>query len=98
MKAFIIPIVCLISSVSFGSNYAPACYSKAENAVTKFVESGVYDNDGIHADKCSQSPRGRALVCEVSAAKGNGAATDSYLAVLSLDCKRVFRVELIGEE
>ncbi|CAN5596833.1 hypothetical protein BH10BDE1_BH10BDE1_31620 [soil metagenome] len=106
MKTIFVISLGFVSSLSFAAPTLPPradsvseiCYAKAESAVTKFVEPGMYDLDGILADDCRKSPRGNAVVCQVSASKGDGAASDSYLALLSADCLRVYRVELTGEE
>lgn len=75
-----------------------ACYAKAEAAVKNQAEPGYYDADGIDALDCVIAPNKKAVVCEVGAYKGNGAAADSYRVVLNASCTKVFRVELTGEE
>ena len=74
------------------------CHSKAEKAVTRFAESSHYDKNGFEAYACEQASNKAAVICEVSASKGDGAASDTYRVVLNTNCSYVFRVELIGEE
>lgn len=78
------------------------CEAHAIKAVMGHIESAgkteYYDHDGLHVINCQLASNNRAILCEVNADKGNGAATDSYLAVLNLSCNYTFRVELIGEE
>lgn len=93
----LILISCSIFSVSAYANIPAACYAKAEAATEKFADS-YYDKNGFSAYDCAIAPNGGAVICDVSASKGDGAAIDGYRAVLSLDCKKVYRVELTSEE
>lgn len=74
------------------------CYNRATRATERFVEEGLYDKNGIASHHCELAPNKKAVICDVAANKGNGAATDAYLVVLSRDCRKVYRVELVGEE
>lgn len=74
------------------------CAKKAEQAVDRFVEKDYYDKDGFETYDCIVAKNNKAMICEVIAAKGDGAASDTYRVVLNLDCSRTYRVELIGEE
>lgn len=74
------------------------CYRNAARAVSRFVEPNYYDKDGIETMKCAVSPCGSAVVCDVMASKGDGAATDTFMVVLDSSCTKSFRVELTGEE
>lgn len=73
------------------------CEAKAEKAVQNNGNGG-YDKDGFYAYNCGYAPNKAAVICEVSASKGDGAATDTYRVVLNKSCTRVYRVELTGEE
>lgn len=57
-----------------------------------------YDRDGIEAYKCELAANRAAVICEVSAAKGDGAASDTYRTILTKSCTKVLRVELLFEE
>ena len=93
--------MCAAISMSFAANASEigkSCYARAEKATERFAEPGYYDHDGFTAYNCESAPNGAAVLCEVSASKGKGAATDTFRVVLSRDCSRTYRVELIGEE
>lgn len=94
--SLIILSLTLLSAVSHAEVPA-ACYAKAEAATEKFA-GDYYDENGFSAYQCAVAPNGGAVICDVSASKGDGDAMDGYRAVLSLDCKKVYRVELTSEE
>lgn len=74
-----------------------SCFTKAASAVeARFGDA--YDKDGIEAYECQRSATGKAIVCDVAANKGDGAAADTYQVVLNQYCDKVFRIELTGEE
>jgi len=73
------------------------CATVAERAVTKKV-GWKYDRNGIWAFQCVIAPNNAAFICELGASKGDGAAVDTYRAVLNKTCTKTFRVDLIGEE
>lgn len=90
----------LIAFTAATSNAAPIPAYCEENAASS-VESKFsddYDREGFEGYKCEKSPRGKAVVCEVAASKGDGAAIDTYRVILNASCSKTFRVELIGEE
>lgn len=95
-------ILFLLSTMAAQSVFAEeipnVCYNRAEKSVGKVSEDGQYDDDGISARDCGYARNGRAVICEVSASKGDGAATDIYRVVLNKQCSKTFRVELISEE
>jgi hypothetical protein len=96
-KTILVFFLAFSSSFTFASAVPAVCFRNAE----KFVESSVgdsYDKEGFDAYECKKSPVGNAVVCDVAASKGNGAAFDTYRVVLSPSCKRSYRIELIGEE
>lgn len=102
MKNLILASVLMISSIIQTTTHAdevePKCAKRAERAVSRFVKPGVYDKDGFEAYDCTLGANKRVMICEVVAAKGDGAAADTYRVVLNAECSRTFRVELIGEE
>ncbi len=76
----------------------PKCYAQAAKFAEDQAEHGYYDKDGFEAHQCEMAPNKKAVICEVSASKGDGAATDTYRVVLNASCSKAHRVELIGEE
>lgn len=94
----LITLALLISNFAQAAELASACYLKAEVAVEKNAEENYYDQDGFYAYECLLAPNNKAVVCEVSASKGDGAANDTFRVVLNSSCTKTYRVELIGEE
>lgn len=94
----------MIGVLVFGSLSASAddlvrrCGLQAERATAKATRGRYYDRDGFMTHQCGLAPNKAVVLCDVSASKGNGAAIDGYRVVLSRDCKRVFRVDLMDEE
>lgn len=98
MKTLITLSFALLSFSSFAEERIPqSCYGKAESAVERRF-SYRYDAEGFEAYDCQKNSTGKVVNCEVSASKGDGAATDTYRVTMDLTCSRVFRVDLIGEE
>jgi hypothetical protein len=91
-------LVGALPSIAGAAGISRVCYSKAETAVKKQAQPGYYDRDGIEALSCELAANQKAVLCEVGALKGEGAAADTYRVVLNASCSRVFRVDLIGEE
>lgn len=96
--------VCVLFAMLMTSGFVsaaqsnPACYSKANEAVEQFVDRIDYDANGFETYECFLASNQKAVICEVSASKGDGAAIDTYRVVLNRNCTKIFRVELIGEE
>lgn len=95
--------ICMAPLSAFASNpistssIANECYWNAQTFVS--LQSGRdYDQDGLHAYSCFLAPNKKAVICDVSASKGDGAATDTYRVVMNLTCTKAYRVELTGEE
>ncbi len=76
----------------------PTCYREAAKFAEQQAEYDYYDKDGFESHRCELAANKKAVICEVSAAKGDGAATDTYRVVLNASCSKAHRVELIGEE
>jgi len=75
------------------------CAGKAERAVRTDGEyASRYVGESVYAHECVLADNRAAVICDVAAEKGDGAANDSYRVVLNKTCSRVFRVELTGEE
>lgn len=87
------------STFAFADEIDPKCAAKAEKAVARFVEEEThYDKNGFETYDCVIAKNNKAMICEVNAYKGEGAANDTFRVVLNLSCNRVYRVEMIGEE
>ena len=69
------------STTAMADELAKQCYSKAASAAENFA-SGNYDDGGFWAYECVVAPNQKAVICEVSASKGDGAATDSLWSQL----------------
>ena len=99
MKYFILMFAIVgVTNGAHAEGIHRACYSRAEKATERFAEPDHYDANGFTAFHCDLAPNGQAVICDVSASKGNGAATDTYRVVLSRSCTKTYRVELTGEE
>ncbi|WP_374076705.1 hypothetical protein [Bdellovibrio bacteriovorus] len=99
MKLFLMSFfsIASISTTAMADELAKQCYSKAASVAENFA-SGNYDEDGFWAYECALASNKKAVICEVGASKGDGAATDTYRVVLNKTCTKAFRVELTGEE
>jgi hypothetical protein len=98
MKSLLALAIISISTTSFSSEVLlKKCGPLAEKVVKREAGNG-YDRDGIWAFRCELAPNSAVIICELGASKGDGAATDTYRAVLNKSCTSVLRVELIGEE
>lgn len=86
-----------VSASASAAEIAKQCYWNAQSFVALQAERN-YDEDGFHAYNCSLAPNKKAVICEVSASKGDGAATDTYRVVMNLSCSKAYRVEMTGEE
>lgn len=86
------------SDVSSAAGVRKNCFSTAESAVKQQSSSSKYDVDGFNAYQCSVSADNTQVLCEVSASKGDGEATDTFRVVLKKSCSKVLMVEMIGEE
>ena len=87
----------LSSSIVSAASVPAQCFNKAASAVEKqYAEN--YDKDGFEAYDCNKSTDNRAVVCDVAASKGDGAALDTYQVVMNKTCSKVFSVKLTGEE
>lgn len=102
MKRTLILVGLIVSQISYAETTPERCARTAEKAVKESVAmsvlSGRYDEDGIFAGDCNVAKNQKAMLCEVGAMKGDGAASDTYLVVMDLKCRKTFRVEMIGEE
>lgn len=71
-------------------------------SASRLLEAAVgdlgYDRDGMHTFGCKFSPNRQVVLCDVSAYKGDGAASDTYRVVLAKTCDELVRLQLIGEE
>ena len=79
------------------SEVAKVCFGSAQKFVAAQAERN-YDEDGFNAYECFVAPNKKAVICDVSASKGDGAATDTYRVVMNLSCSKAYRVEMTGEE
>lgn len=98
MKSLIIILLAFSVQTAFASFVPKKCSTKAESSLKTHLEGQNYDKDGFHAFACSLAPNKAVVICQVSASKGDGAATDTYQVVLNKSCTRFFRIDLIGEE
>ena len=98
MKTAILVVLTMVSTQVFAESIQKECYARSEKAVKRSSSPDRYDKDGIEAQRCSIAANKAAVVCEVSASKGDGAASDTYTVVLAQNCKKVLRLELTGEE
>lgn len=99
MKLVLALLVMGISSLTIAAQAKTVCEAKAEAAVAKFVQDkDYYDKNGFYTFECLLAPNHKAVLCNVAADKGEGAATDSYLVVLNESCTKTYRVQLTGEE
>ncbi|MFP5458888.1 MAG: hypothetical protein ACLGG7_09165 [Bacteriovoracia bacterium] len=97
MKALL--ILSLPFLISQGQASVPeSCFTKASSAVERSSFNDRYDVGGFETLDCERSLNRKVVLCEVSASKGDGAATDTFRVVLSESCSRVLRIDLIGEE
>jgi hypothetical protein len=103
MKKF--QIYCIVSVLSLfaintmaSETISSKCYKNAKRYVEKFAGIGRYDENGFSTYQCATATNKKAVICYVSASKGDGAAIDSYRAVMNRTCSRSFRVELSSEE
>jgi hypothetical protein len=88
-----------VASTSRAANVPVACEGNAESFLEGYQDlQDRYDREGFMTTECSVSPRGSAVVCEVGASKGDGAAIDTYMVVMNKKCTRLFRIVLTGEE
>ncbi len=87
----------LFSKTSMALAIPKLCYTRSENAVESF-RPHFYDKKGIEADQCRISKDSQIVYCDVSAMKGEGAASDSYRVYLDRNCTKVLRLKLVGEE
>ncbi len=98
MKLIVMTLITL-SCASALAEIPARCAGKAERAVrTESEYSSRYAGESVYAHECVLADNRGAVICDVAAEKGDGAATDSYRVVLNKTCTRVFRVELTGEE
>lgn len=74
------------------------CLASASAAVERSGFNDRYDVGGFETLGCERSLNRKVVLCEVSASKGDGAASDTFRVVLSASCSRVLRIDLIGEE
>ena len=90
-----------VAATSFNPSTNPACKSNAAKEAEDFARGegrDYYDKNGFSTTDCSVAPRGRAVVCEVSATKGDWAAGDTYIVIMNSVCTHAYRIELTGEE
>ena len=97
-KIFLIFPIFVFSFASYANEASRKCYPVAEAAVKKQAKKGYYDKNGIEAYNCEYAENGMVVLCDVSASKGQGAATDTYSVVLDVSCDYAMRVDLVGEE
>ena len=95
---FVIALMLVFSVVAKADPISKKCYAKAETAVAETVVKSYYDKDGFDAYMCEVAENQKVIICEVTAMKGKGKATDTYRVVLNKSCTVDFRVDLIGEE
>ena len=97
MKFFILLALLAAFSTTAMAGISQTCSKKAIKAVEQNAVNS-YDQDGISVVDCEVAPNNAALICDMRAQKGDGAANDSYTVVLTKSCSKVLRVELTGEE
>ena len=98
MQFFLVLVLCLNINASI-YKVPSKCFIKAQVLLTSFVEElGIYDQDGIEAYDCALAKNKAAIICDLSASKGDGAAVDTYKLVMDKKCSIAYRYELIGEE
>ncbi|MGE3757526.1 MAG: hypothetical protein AB7H97_07210 [Pseudobdellovibrionaceae bacterium] len=97
MKTLLPFLVFVSCTPAFAVPVGTKCYKNAAAAVEAAAET-TYDRGGIRATGCLLASNKKVVLCEVEAPKGRGAAVDSYRVVLSANCSRVYRVDLVGEE
>jgi hypothetical protein len=95
--ALSVTALALCTGTALAEEISSLCYRNA----AKFAEeaaTGNYDEDGFYAYECFLAPNRAAVICDVSASKGEGDATDTYRVVMNKSCRKAFRVEMTGEE
>jgi hypothetical protein len=98
MKLLLIATLALTCLSSFASDeLLNKCGPVAAKKVTKSVGKD-YDKNGIWTYQCVLAPNKAVVICELGANKGDGAATDTYQAVLDKACTKVLRIDVIGIE
>lgn len=98
VQFFLVLVLCLNINASI-YKVPSKCFIKAQVLLTDFVKDrGIYDEDGIEAEECSLVKNKAAIICDLSATKGDGAAVDRYVIVMDKKCSIAYRYELIGEE
>lgn len=98
MKLALSLVVTLGALLPLAGQAKSICHLKAEQSVASSVENNYYDENGFETIGCDQAANQSAVICDVAASKGDGAAMDTYRVVLNLACTKTFRVELTGEE
>lgn len=97
-KLVFLLIIGILTLNAFASEVPTTCFKKAAKAVEDSTERGYYDHNGFNTNDCFFAPNKSVVICEVSASKGKGDASDTYRVILSKTCSKAFRVELTGEE
>lgn len=102
MKHIVTAMFAVFSLSAFAENVPGICYDNAATFAEAFTLKSPYgaryDREGFQAYECYKSPVGKAIVCDVAASKGDGAALDTYRVVMNITCKKPFSVTLTGEE
>lgn len=90
MKTLVVSLGLAALSFSAIAGAPKKCRALAEREVRYSREEAFSD--------CELAPNKAVYLCEVTALKGGGDASDTYLVVVNKSCSRVLRSELIGEE
>lgn len=98
MKFIVLTAMLSFSSISIASDIPASCFTKAAKAVERAIADRSYDANGFNTLECKLASNKAVYLCQVAASKGDGAAMDSYLVVLSKTCSKALRVELASEE
>lgn len=98
MKLIVLAATLSFSLVSLASDIPAQCFIKATKAVEKSTTTGGYDTNGVETLECKLADNKAVYLCQVAASKGDGAAMDSYLVVLTKTCSKALRLELSSEE
>jgi len=98
MKTLILTIALLAPISALANPSSPTCRNNAAKFAEQNKAHNGYDRDGFWGVSCELAPNQKAVICEVAASKGRGAATDTYQVVMNATCTKALRVELTGEE
>ncbi len=92
MKAFSLAAMILFVSTA---SMAGVCESRASRAAQNTVEDPEFRVEMV---SCALAPNKKVTICDVSGSNGDGAGDKEYRVVLDRSCKKVYRIDLTGEE